>query len=353
MYLKVLTLGACLFIGFSSAAAAQTSPLFSSDEPIKAVLSAPITQLYRQRKQDVRLYMDGSLSYKSAGDVTERLNLTVRTRGNFRRLNCAHPPLRLNFKKKGNVGTLFEKQDKLKLVGPCKTTSRYQEYIGLEYLVYQIWQLVSPHHFKTRLVELSYVDTDKKRKPWSSTTFVIEDIDDVAKRSGRKRLNQPKVKRQQMNLEHTALLEVFQLLIGNSDYSTIAGPPGDGCCHNARLIVKKGQETDIIPVPYDFDVSGFVDAPYAVPAEQYPINSVRQRYFTGWCKEPARFKTAVSKFKTHKTEINNLISNTNLITDRSKKRTLIYVEKFYEILDDPKRVEKEIISRCRGSVIAG
>lgn len=328
-------------------------PLFSSDEPIDAVLSAPLTQAYRERKQDVRLYKQGTFSFKYGADKTHRLDVKIRTRGNFRRLNCAHPPLHLNFLKKGNDGTLFERQDKLKLVGPCKSGSSYQEYIGREYLVYKLWEEMSPYHFKTRLVNLSYIDTDDKRKPWQATSFLIEDIADAAKRSNRERLAQPRVTRRQMNLEQTALLEVFQLLIGNTDYSTLAAPEGENCCHNARLLVEKNQTDDVIPVPYDFDVSGLVDAPYAEPPAQYRIKKVRQRYFTGWCKEDVRFLNAIELFKQRQSRLYDIVTRASVINESSRNKTLQYLDSFYELIGEPKRVQKEIIGRCRGEVISG
>lgn len=345
---------ALLAIGFALDAEAQKiSPLFANEQPIQAVLSGPITTLYRQRKQDVRLYLDGAFSYKIGSEPAIRSGVKIRTRGNYRRLNCAHPPLLLNFKKTDNRDSLLVGQDKLKLVGPCKPNQAYQEYIGLEYLAYRIWQTVSPYHFKTRLLELSYIDTDKKRKPWTSTAFLIEDLSDVAKRVNRKRLRQVKVTRRQLDLAQTALLEVFQLFIGNSDYSTLAAPAGSDCCHNARLLVKKGEATGVIPVPYDFDVSGMVNAPYAKPAPQYPINSVRQRYFTGWCKEPARFQAAIDVFQQRKSEIYKLLNESQVINKKSKQKTILYADRFYDLINDPQRVAKEVIGRCRGSVING
>jgi len=342
-----------ILIALMPATVLAAKPLFSSDEPIQAVLTAPITQVYRERKQKVRLYHEGVLSYKYGTDKTHRASVKVRTRGNFRRLNCAHPPLRLNFKKKDNDINLFERQDKLKLVGPCKNGEAYQDYVGLEYLVYKMWEALSPYHFKTRLIELSYLDSDKKRKPRQATTFVIEEIKDVAKRLKLKRVKQQKVKRQNMNLEQTALLELFQLLIGNTDYSTLAAPEGENCCHNARLLVASDTTSGIVPVPYDFDVSGFVDPPYATPAPQYPIKNVRQRYFTGWCKEESRFRGAIQTFQQQKAELYNLVNSATVIGDRSRQKATNYLNSFYTLLDNPDRVEREILNRCRGSVITG
>ena len=33
---------------------------------------------------------------------------------------------------------------------------------------------------------------------------------------------------------------------------------------------------------------------------------------------------------------------------RKKKKTLKYIEEYFEILDNPKKLQKEVIDRCRG-----
>ena len=39
----------------------------------------------------------------------------------------------------------------------------------------------------------------------------------------------------------------------------------------------------MIPIPYDFDFSGLVDAPYATPPDVLKIANVRQRFYRGYC----------------------------------------------------------------------
>ena len=344
---------ALLVLALCPAASYANKPLFESEVPLQAVLSAPIAQVYKERKKDIRLYREGSISYLDEQGATQRLKVKVRTRGNFRREHCGYPPLSLNFVKKANDNNLFARQDILKLVGPCKKGAAYQDYVGLEYLAYKLWQQVSPYHFRTRLVEMRYVDSAKKRKIGEATTFLIEDIDDVAERVSRERLKQNRVERENMNLQQTALLEVFQLLIGNNDYSTLAAPEGEYCCHNARLLVEPGKVNGAVPVPYDFDASGIVDTSYASPPAQYPIKKVRERYFSGWCKENVRFQQAIDTFKSNKAELYRIVEEASVISDKSRSKTRRYLDSFYAMIEDPGRVRSEIIGRCRGEVIKG
>ncbi len=160
---------------------------------------------------------------------------------------------------------------------------------------------------------MSYVDTDGRMKPRTANTFIIESIEDAAKRSQKKLLDIEKIKRSQLNPQATALAEMFQLFIGNTDYSTITGQPGSTCCHNVRLIADKTNppetSTGVIPIPYDFDASGFIDAPYSVPAAQYPIKDVRRRYFSGTCKEERHFMSAIARFNDRKTALYDIVNS--------------------------------------------
>ncbi|NNC98549.1 MAG: hypothetical protein HKN85_00040 [Gammaproteobacteria bacterium] len=351
-HLSLLLVSIASAVFYSNFSWAAEKPLFESATPIQAVLTAPITQTYRQRKQDVRLYFDGHFSYKN-DQTSHKLPVKIRTRGNFRRLNCDHPPLHLNFVRKGNDNTLFEKQNKLKLVGVCNNSRSHRQLVALEYLAYKIWEEISNHHFRTRLINLSYVDTDQKKKPWTSTTFVIEDINDVAERLNKKVFGVERVSRRQMDMPQTALLELFQLLIGNGDYSTLTTQPGNSCCHNTRLLVDKGAHDGVIPIPYDFDVSGLVNASYAKPPDQYPIRSVRQRYFTGWCKEDRHFLSAIQHINTRRSKIYDRVQNLQILDDATRNKTVRYLDSFFKMINDEKRVKREIIGRCRGNLIQG
>ena len=74
-----------------------------------------------------------------------------------------------------------------------------------------------------------------------------------------------------------------------------AGPVGDECCHNARLIgpLAPGQT---VPIPYDFDFSGLVSAPYAGPPPELDIADIRQRLYRGYCIHNADALAAARQF---------------------------------------------------------
>ncbi len=327
------------------------TPLFAAEEPLTAVLSAPLYQMIRQKDQDSRLYMDGKWAYKLEDGNIKRLDLKVRSRGNFRRVNCDLPPLRLNFRKKALAGTVYDGQNKLKMVGPCGRSDKYQQLVYVEYLSYKLFELLSDYHFKVRLVDVSYADTDQQYKPWISTNFLIEDVGDMAARYQRKEAKLAEPLREDYDLGQTALVELFQLMIGNTDYSTLRSRGGEDCCHNGKLINLKDHHKGLIPVPYDFDSSGIVNAPYAEPPANLPIKRVRSRFFTGWCKQDHHFMAAIEHVSARREQAMALFQEFEPLTPRYRKSALGYLEDFYKMIDDPGTVEKKILERCRGEVI--
>lgn len=342
--------GLIVLVLFSSTdtIASERKPLFQDDEVLKAVLTAPIAQAYAQRDQDVRIYLPGQWTYANGDGETKRLDVSIRTRGLFRRLNCALPPLQLNFKKKQVKGTLFAGQNKLKVVAPCQNGPRSQQQVVLEYLAYRTFEILTEKSFSTRLIRLSYVDIDEKKVPWTDLVFVIEDDDDMAKRLDLVKLGVTSNRFDQLDHPSAALVDLFQLLIANNDYSLLEGPEGRPCCHNTEILAPKDDADRRIPVPYDFDMSGLINARYAAPPSHMPIKMVRTRYYRGLCQPPGVLEEAIDHVRSKRGEILSLYENTRELEPRRKKRTLRWLEDYFEIFENPKRLEKEIVGRCRG-----
>lgn len=329
-------------------AAAEKAPLFQETEVLKAVLTAPISQAYAQRDQDVRIYFPGQWTFNNSDGETQRLDVSIRTRGHFRRELCTFPPLQLNFKKSQVKGTLFKKQDKLKLVAPCHRGPAAQQYVLTEYLAYRIYEILTDRSFGTRLMRLSYIDSDSELVARTSLVFVIEDDDAVAKRLGLDKLRVGYNEFNQLDQATTALLDLFQLMIGNNDYSVLKGPDGEYCCHNVEVLVSKESPDKRIPVPYDFDMSGLVYADYSAPPSYLPIKSVRTRYYRGLCQPDAVLDAAIDRVRSKRDEIMQLINTTEELSRLSIGRTTKYLSKYFEILDNDELLQSEIINRCRG-----
>jgi hypothetical protein len=332
----------------SPLAAADRAPLFQDKAILKAVLTAPISQAYAQRDQDVRIYFPGQFTYNDSDNQTHRLEVSIRTRGHSRRDMCDFPPLQLNFKKSQVKGTLFKKQDKLKLVAPCFRGPAAQQYVLMEYLAYRIFEVLTDSSFGTRLLRLSYIDSDKMLSTRTSLVFVIEDDGAVGKRLGLDKLRVGYNEPDQLDRPTTALLELFQLMIGNNDYSILKGPDGDYCCHNIEMYVTKESADSRIAVPYDFDMSGLVNADYAVPPTHLPIKSILTRYYRGLCQPPEILDAAIETIRSKRGEIMALIGESGELSRLSTNRATRYLGNYFEMLDNSEALQEKVIDRCRG-----
>jgi hypothetical protein len=345
-HIRTWVLAALLLAGTLDAA--ERKPLFRDAAPLRAVLTAPISQSYAQRHSDVRLYFPGQWSYIDDNGEKQRLQVSIRLRGNFRRDYCELPPLRLNFKKSEVKGTLFSGQDKLKLVAPCQHGLESQQNLLLEYLAYRMYEVLTDKSFGTRLIRLSYVDSDEKLKSWTDMAFVIEEERDVGKRLELDRARVAENRFDELNQPATALAELFQLMISNHDYSVLKGPPGEYCCHNSAMYVDESRADKRIPIPYDFDMSGLVNTDYASPPSHLPIRLVRTRFYRGLCQPDEVMDAAVARFLEKKQDILELFTNTPELSRISRNRNVTYIKNFYAILEDPKLFREQVLDRCRG-----
>jgi len=328
--------------------AAERHPLFQDHSILKAVLTAPITQTYAQRDSDVRLYFPGQWTYLNGDGEPHRLEVSIRIRGNFRKANCELPPIQLNFKKSEVKGTLFKGQDKLKLVSPCQHGLESQQKLLLEYLAYRTYEILTDYSFGARLIRLSYVDSDERLKSWTDLAFVIEDEKDIADRLDLDEARVAMNRFEDLEQPTTALLELFQLLIANNDYSVMKGPPEEYCCHNAVMYTREETADKRIPIPYDFDMSGLVNAKYASPPSHLPIRLVRTRFYRGLCQPPEIMDEAVARMLSKKAEIIALYEGHPELSRLSRNRNVNYIKKFFAMLENEASLKSEILDRCRG-----
>ena len=150
-----------------------------------------------------------------------------------------------------------------------------------EYLIYRMFNLLTPRSFRARLVEAKYIDTVSKTTVAEDLAILIEDDDDVADRLEGRITTQENIIFARVDPDALNLMMLFQYMIGNTDFSILVQ-------HNIRLV--QTQEGRRYAVPYDFDYSGLVDAGYAVPGKNLPITSVRDRLYRGPCRTPAEWQ---------------------------------------------------------------
>ena len=326
---------------------AADAPLFASLDPLTLTIRAPFETLFKDRSDDAP-ELPATLIYEGPdGAVT--LNLTVELRGRTRRQRrvCNFPPIRLDFPRSEMAGTLFAGQNRLKLATQCQAgRDQYEQYVLLEYLIYRAYNVLTDISFKVRLASITYEDTDEKRDTITRYAFIIEDERAVAARHGWEALEVPVLSAEYYDPDQLAMLDVFQYMIGHTDWSAFGPEPGeDECCHNGKII---GSMTGwVYPVPYDFDFAGLINARYAEVNEALGIRRVRQRIYRGICRDSEDLARTLQTFNQKQQDIYAVFQNQPDLEEKQVEQAIKYLDEFYKTINKPGDLRSKIERRCR------
>lgn len=334
-----------LSAGTANAQDDTTRPLFADDSTLALTIEAPFRRL--ARNTDDRRELDGVVRYRDANGEEVALDAEIRVRGKSRLRVCDYPPLRIDFKRSQLGGTVFAGQNHLKLVVLCKRRDTYRRYLAQEYQIYKAYNVLTDYSFRVRWLSVEYVDTeDQRAEPFTEPAFFIEEDWEVAERHGLETITAPRFNLAQLDSRELALLSLFQLMIGNTDWAgTAAAPDEDDCCHNGKPIGSDGR--GVIILPYDFDNAGLINTEYAVPGAGVNIRSVRQRIYWGYCATNSELDWAVQRFNERRAAIERVF-DAEPVDERSRSRTLDYISEFYDVINDAKDLQDDVVDECRG-----
>jgi hypothetical protein len=325
----------------SRAAEAEAAPLFQSHDILKMTLRTDIEHLRSER--DTIDEVEGTVTFVDLNGSETTKPVQVRARGNFRLnpRNCNFPPLRLNFPTGQMEGTVFEGQDRLKLVTPCQDNrDDYQRYIYDEYLAYRVSNLLTPYSYRVRLVEVTYEDTSGDYETRTKHGFLIEADEQMAERNRGVFLDAPQMHPMMADGDQSVLVGMFNYMIANLDWSAVF-------FHNAVVIrLEDGRH---LTVPYDFDFAGVINARYAVvpPQLQDEVQRVRQRLYREFCRPQLNFENASAMFAGKREEIENLYRTFPYYAEPSHAENAIeFYEDFWEVVENPRRFDSRILDDC-------
>jgi len=314
----------------------KSDKLYKDQTPLEIKLGYSNNDLNRNTNDST--FIITSMAYLNEGKWTE-IEVNLRARGNFRRNECYFPPVKMKIKKKQYEGTLFDGNKSMKLVLPCKIESEKNDNVLQEFIAYKIYEHISPFHFKTRRVNIEFTEPKgKKTKEFQLKGFLIEDDKRVAKRHEGKvmeRFIHP------MAMQHLTSVQnaFFQFLLGNTDFSVAYQ-------HNGKLLYV---DKEIIPLPYDFDMTGWVNPSYATVNTTLGINSVQDRKYRGFKREQQYFDKVRADFLAKKSELIEMVSSfeSDFSDPKEYQNMYDFMESFYEVLEDDKKFEKVIVAEAR------
>lgn len=310
--------------------------LFKNQDPLKIKLSYSNSVI--RLETDDTTFVKTNMSYWYENKWID-LNVSLRARGNFRRSKCYFPPIKMKIKKSKAEGTLFEGNKNLKLVVPCLLQDEKNDNIVQEFIAYKLYEKISPYHFKTRLVDVEFLEIKKNKKVTHKLKgFLIEDDKRVADRfEGKsfKRYIHPKAMDDMTSVQNS----MFQFMIGNTDFSVAYQ-------HNGKLLYI---DKKIYPLPYDFDLCGLVDASYAIVNSRLGIKSVKDRKYRGFKRDESLVEEVRDQFLSNKSQFFQIIDDQESKFELSDEfeSTKDFIASFFEIIEDDDSFEKKVIQQMR------
>ena len=312
---------------------AETLPLFGSAEPFTFTLAADFKALNKDRDPQSKKRYPGELRIPGEGGADVTLAVQLSARGHVRRMarTCDYVPLRVELPKPGVAGTVFARQEALKLVVQCARGGDYEQYLMREHLAYRLFNVITPRSYRSRLAKVTYVDRTTGQATGTRWAMFIEDDGDVAKRMEGRTVELPRLLFKDVDTDTLMPMMIFEYMIGNTDFSIYA-------LHNARLVQRP--DKSIHPVPYDFDFSGLVHPPYAAPDRALMISTVRDRVYRGPCRRPEQIDPYIANFVAKKEQLMALPDSIPGMDKPSREDARSYLGDFYSAIKTTKDVRR-------------
>jgi hypothetical protein len=316
--------------------------LFDGSEPLAITLSFDFNALCRAGADVGCPDAQGTLVYRDAAGADRAMPVWIRARGRWRNVaaNCSMPPLSIIFGDTGTDGTLFAGQTMLPLTTHCNERPATQEqYVLKELVAYHIYNEMTEMSMRVRLARVRYEHTGRRPRTVERYAFFTEHFDSLAARNGAEFWATENFDPRMGDPAQLATLDLFEFMIGNTDWSMVKG-------HNVAHLRAAGRS--IAAVPYDFDFSGLVNASYAEPpAALRSIHQVTQRVYRGFCYPGLDWNELFRRFEAERGAIAALIERAPALVPEQRAEVRSYVDSFYEIIGSAERRQDEIVGKCR------
>jgi hypothetical protein len=256
------------------------------NEGERVTIEMDLTTIMAQRNNDTyfpaAVMTDNGLTFKAE----------VRPRGKYRRKNAVYPPLKLKFKKKELIAAGMDTLNEIKLVLPAFDNALGDELVIREYLAYKMFEKLSPVHVKARLIRLTIKDTHVEKSKKTMFAILVEDAEETAARYNGVEVEEYGISPDSLAANQAALMVMFEYMIGNTDWDI-------SMMRNVRLI-RTQTGGKVLALPYDFDFSGLVSAPYASPSSDTGLKTVRDRFLMANGIKPDALKRAVMNLRKNR-----------------------------------------------------
>lgn len=317
---------------------AEALRLFAAEEPIAITLAADFRTVNKDRNPNSKKQYPAQLTMADENGRTRTVPVKLNARGHVRRMarTCDYVPLRIEFPDEEIGDTVFDKQDALKLVVQCRGAGAFEQYLLREYLAYRVMNVFTARSFRARLATVTYVDP--AGKPLGSRYgMLLEDDSDVAKRMEGRTVEIPRVAFKDLHSDTLDTLMIFEYMIGSTDFSIYA-------LHNVVLV--QTPDRMLYTVPYDFDMTGLVSPPYAIPDRRIPIKTVQERFYRGPCRTLEQLEPVIANIRAHKDRVLALPDTIADLSRSARDEVKSYLSDFYDSIKDQRDVKRLFVDAC-------
>ena len=248
--------------------------------------------------------------------------LKVRLRGNFRRMQCADiPPLKLNFKKKALAAAGLATFDDYKLVTHCITDkAKAKELVLREFLAYKLYHNLTEYSFRVQLLNITFKDT-KTGETVRQMGFLIEDTAELRHRIGAEKVEEKySLPFASFDQDQVRQVAIFQYAIGNFDWRLSTG-------RNLKFVRKADK---ILAIPYDFDFSVFVDAPYAALNTNIGLTNKADRIYLGFEETLPNLTPILAVFKEQQPAFLQVVREAKFLKGKTRKALQKYLNSYFD-----------------------
>lgn len=253
----------------------------------------------------------------------------VRPKGKYRRKVAEIPPLKVKFPKKTLQEEGLDTLNEFKLVLPCYDNFLGDELVVKEYLIYRMYEHLTPISVRARLVKLTLRDTHVEKSRKTLFAILLEDSEETVARLNGVETEQYGLPVDSMMVNQAALVAMFEYMIGNTDWDV-------SMMRNVRLI-RSNETAKVLLVPYDFDFSGLVSAPYASPSSESGLLTVRDRFLMANGIPLEALRRATRALRLAKDEF-YAICQSKYLSREASAQMVEYLDTFYRQIDSKDEV---------------